>query len=92
MTNYETKALAMIGESRTCVYWFISRRMHRALKRLEKRGVIDWQVANYPYWKFTIKKQTPPLTVCPSCGGPADNGFDRCLPPNPYYCSKCENK
>jgi hypothetical protein len=37
-------------------------------------------------------KQTQPLTVCPSCGGPADNGFDRCLPPNPYYCSKCENK
>lgn len=29
------------------------------------------------------------LDVCPKCGGPADNGFDRCLPPNAYFCSKC---
>ena len=30
------------------------------------------------------------LTTCPNCGGPADQGYDRCDPPNPYYCSKCE--
>lgn len=30
------------------------------------------------------------LTKCPKCGGPADNGHDRCHPPNPYYCTKCE--
>lgn len=30
------------------------------------------------------------ITKCPKCGGPADNGFDRCYPPNPYYCTKCE--
>jgi hypothetical protein len=29
------------------------------------------------------------LDCCPGCGGPADNGHDRCLPPNPYYCTKC---
>lgn len=29
------------------------------------------------------------LNKCPKCGGPADNGHDRCLPPNPYYCTKC---
>lgn len=29
------------------------------------------------------------LTRCPRCGGPADNGFDRCFPPNPYSCTKC---
>lgn len=29
------------------------------------------------------------LNVCPNCGGPADNGFDRCVPPNPYWCTKC---
>lgn len=41
----------------------------------------------------------PPLTneqpgkvdKCPKCGGDADNGYDRCVPPNPYYCTKCEN-
>ena len=29
------------------------------------------------------------LNECPKCGGPADNGHDRCLPPSPYYCTKC---
>jgi 16S rRNA G966 N2-methylase RsmD len=27
---------------------------------------------------------------CPKCGGPADNGFDRQDPPQPYHCRKCE--
>jgi len=27
---------------------------------------------------------------CPTCGGEADNGHDRCLPPAAYLCSKCE--
>ena len=30
------------------------------------------------------------LSKCPGCGGPADNGHDRCVPPNPYYCTKCD--
>jgi hypothetical protein len=29
------------------------------------------------------------LNKCPNCNGPADNGHDRCFPPNPYYCSLC---
>lgn len=29
------------------------------------------------------------LGVCPGCGGQADNGHDRCVPPSPYYCTKC---
>lgn len=32
----------------------------------------------------------PDLSKCPNCGGPADNGHDRCIPPNPYWCVKCE--
>ena len=31
----------------------------------------------------------PDLSKCPMCGGPADNGHDRNLPPNPYLCTKC---
>ncbi len=27
--------------------------------------------------------------VCPTCGGPADNGNDRSFPPNAYECTKC---
>ena len=30
------------------------------------------------------------LNKCPGCGGPADNGHDRCLPPSPYFCTKCD--
>lgn len=30
------------------------------------------------------------ITKCPSCGGPADQGFSREDPPSPYYCSKCD--
>lgn len=32
------------------------------------------------------------ISKCPKCGGFADNGFDRCYPPNPYNCTKCEEK
>lgn len=32
------------------------------------------------------------LTKCPGCGGEADNGHDRCMPPNVYYCTKCEEQ
>lgn len=31
------------------------------------------------------------LSVCPGCGGYADNGHDRSYPPSPYYCSKCDS-
>jgi len=33
--------------------------------------------------------QEPDLSRCPQCGGPADNGHDRSIPPNPYWCTKC---
>ena len=36
------------------------------------------------------KEPDPDLTKCPNCGGDADNGFDRCIPPNPYHCTKCD--
>ena len=29
------------------------------------------------------------LDTCPKCGGVADNGFSRDVPPAPYYCSAC---
>jgi hypothetical protein len=30
------------------------------------------------------------LDTCPTCGGPADQGHDRCLPPNTYQCLRCD--
>ena len=36
------------------------------------------------------QEQTEPnISRCPQCNGPADNGFDRSIPPNPYLCTKC---
>ena len=32
------------------------------------------------------------LNKCPKCGGPADNGHDRCVPPSAYVCSCCDDK
>ena len=29
------------------------------------------------------------LFTCPNCGGDADNGFSREIPPSPYWCTKC---
>lgn len=36
-----------------------------------------------------LPEPEPDLEWCPMCGGPADNGFDRCFPPNPYACTRC---
>lgn len=32
------------------------------------------------------------LSICPGCGGVADNGHDREMPPNVYLCSICTTK
>ena len=32
----------------------------------------------------------PYISKCPRCEGPADNGFDRSYPPEPYLCTKCD--
>ncbi|WP_205042161.1 DUF1778 domain-containing protein [Rhodoligotrophos defluvii] len=59
---------------------------------------VDW-IQNAAYDAATALREAaerrrsrrePDLTKCPNCGGEADNGFDRGLPPSPYYCSKCE--
>lgn len=42
--------------------------------------------------------EEPDLDTCPTCGGESDNdndngnGNDRCVPPNPYECTKCTAK
>lgn len=36
-----------------------------------------------------MRDEEPDFRTCPMCGGPADNGHDREMPPNPYLCTKC---
>ena len=36
-----------------------------------------------------VVREDVDLDVCPDCGGPADNGHDRCVPPSPYLCARC---
>lgn len=38
-----------------------------------------------------IADEPTDLSTCPGCGGPADNGFSRDVPPSPYYCTKCHD-
>ncbi len=49
-----------------------------------------WRVSTEQKRTQNGNKDTKDPHVCPGCGGPADNGHDRCWPPNPYYCTKCE--
>jgi hypothetical protein len=45
-----------------------------------------WEMWNQ---RFEYLGTKPDLDKCPRCGGEADNGHDRCIPPNPYLCRKC---
>jgi hypothetical protein len=45
----------------------------------------------YAYYGITDDEPYIDLGVCPGCGGDADNGHSRDVPPSPYYCTKCEN-
>lgn len=48
-----------------------------------------WQVVQELERALAEPVQEPDLSRCPQCGGPADNGHDRSIPPNPYFCTKC---
>lgn len=35
------------------------------------------------FWDIIVRDDcVPDISTCPNCKGPADNGFDRCDPPN----------
>ena len=57
----------------------------RKMYRIVERSLYD----KY-FTAITTRKERDYLSTCPGCGGEADNGFDRCLPPGPYYCTKCD--
>lgn len=48
-------------------------------------GVLEGHLRERERWLA----QEPDLSRCPQCNGPADNGHDRSIPPNPYLCTKC---
>lgn len=55
----------------------------------------DWLEDLFDWWADVRRPvrdsapAAPDLNACPNCGGPADNGHDRCYPPSPYWCTKC---
>ncbi len=57
MSPAEISVMAMLRESRTWTIWAFSDRKIRALKRLQKAGVIEWHIARYPRWRFVIKRK-----------------------------------
>lgn len=42
--------------------------------------------------RYLAKSDQYDLNKCPGCGGSADNGIDRSLPPTPCYCTKCHKR
>jgi len=50
---------------------------------------LNWCACNC---KAYIGEPANDLTKCPKCGGPADNGIDRCDPPSAYECTKCAER
>jgi hypothetical protein len=68
----------------------------QALEALEKThtqpGCDQWQAerkASVALRAALAHQDEPDLSRCPQCNGPADNGFDRSIPPSPYLCTKC---
>lgn len=53
-----------------------------------------WSVTLGTDGEVTVELKGGPmdLSKCPECGGTADNGFSRDIPPVPYVCTKCEGK
>ncbi len=51
--------------------------------------LVYWVMSLMTKWVDDMEEPKPNLSTCPGCGGVADNGHDRCVPPSPYYCSKC---
>jgi len=56
---------------------------------IHDRTAIAWNAWQARASLPSAQPQEPDINKCPSCGGEADNGHDRCYPPNPYYCTKC---
>ncbi len=50
------------------------------------------QVLEYEWDNRSVELSGADIDKCPQCGGHADNGHDRELPPNPYVCTKCEER
>ena len=57
MTPAELSVMKMLSYQRTWKMWAFSQRKIRALKRLEKAGVIEWHVVAFPNWRFVIKRK-----------------------------------
>ena len=72
------------------------RELEGAIRNHEKeeyaRVPMNFDMNDQTLWRIGGNSDPQPThdpNTCPKCGGPADNGFDRCMPPNPYHCSKC---
>lgn len=64
---------------KTLVGFYLRRAETHALAAREEAAPADQQTRE----EFVVLH-------CPGCGGIADNGFSRDVPPLPYYCTQCE--
>ena len=66
-------------------------RANQLFKHSWPAQTVAWSIPLYlaPPQRPAEPVQEPDLSRCPKCGGPADNGHDREVPPSPYFCTKC---
>lgn len=57
--------------------------------RIDAQEIIDMAAAEIERLRGALAHKRGTCDICPTCGGPADNGHDREYPPNTYCCTKC---
>ena len=51
--------------------------------------VLEWEKVLLDHY-FGVEPEEQDISKCPQCGGSADNGFNREVPPCPYLCTECD--
>lgn len=80
LTDEELKKIIDAEHERTGWRYPPTIQVARAVERAHGIGVAE---------EATNVAESDTLSKCPNCGGVADNGWDRSIPPNPYFCSRC---
>ena len=76
-TYFKNLAAAIIGQVKTDLEQEIKDQLAKVEEKIEALGY------------ESARPHEQDLTICPSCGGEANNGHDRSSTPVPYLCTKC---
>ena len=92
--NESTKQIAQaaIDTMRANGYVHIDELIKMALRNSVVNKPLAREAGAAHDWLKQFKAEMHDWNRCPTCGGEADNGHDRCLPPSAYLCSQCQEE